>query len=223
MYILNLKKMADQKVVEMLDENLASFVELVKKWLVEWEVNTKKLLNVFHQIRKEDLMGLINGTHEIEPKLSNIGKIIDEFVKIVRQKNFSLAYSSVDEIYDGIFRLFPNAAVSKNPIPKFDWTPADTKNGITFEIMEQAAQKMYLSQAIQCFTEELKNGSFDTIGTCRVIFLEEKHAKYGQVMIMCRRNFDDKFSLTLFLAHNQNSPVGLPMTKFARCVHGDRY
>lgn len=58
--------MAYKKVIEMLGENLASFLELAKKWLVDWSVETKKLLHTFHNLKKEDLLGLIAGTHEIK-------------------------------------------------------------------------------------------------------------------------------------------------------------
>ncbi len=58
--------MAYKKVVEMLGENLASFLELAKKWLVDWSVDTKKLLHFFHNIKKEDLIGLLDGTHAVQ-------------------------------------------------------------------------------------------------------------------------------------------------------------
>ncbi len=56
--------MAYKKVVEALGEYPASVLELLKKWL-EWFGHFKPLLDRFHQLRKEDLMGLIHGTHEI--------------------------------------------------------------------------------------------------------------------------------------------------------------
>jgi hypothetical protein len=56
--------MAYQQVVEALGENLASSLELLKKWL-GWFGNFKRLLDCFHQLRKEDLVGLVNGTHKI--------------------------------------------------------------------------------------------------------------------------------------------------------------
>lgn len=52
-------------VVEMLDKILASLSELIKKWSI-WELDLKKVLHVLHQIRKDDLAGLIEGTHKIE-------------------------------------------------------------------------------------------------------------------------------------------------------------
>ena len=53
------------KVVEMLGENLASFLELGKKILVDWKVDTRKVLSMLHNLRKADFIGLIEGTHEI--------------------------------------------------------------------------------------------------------------------------------------------------------------
>lgn len=56
--------MAYTQVVEALGEHLASFLELSKKWL-GWFGSFKPLLDCFHQLRKEDLMGLTGGTHKI--------------------------------------------------------------------------------------------------------------------------------------------------------------
>jgi len=55
-----------QKVIEMLGDNFASFLELVKKLFVDWAVNPKQLLHMLQNIRKADLLGLIAGTHEIK-------------------------------------------------------------------------------------------------------------------------------------------------------------
>lgn len=60
--------MAYKKVVEMLGENLASFLELAKKLLIDWEVDPKQLLHTLQNLRKADLLGLINGTHQIQKK-----------------------------------------------------------------------------------------------------------------------------------------------------------
>jgi len=54
-----------KKVVEMLGENLASFLELSKKLLIDWKVEPKKLLHFLQNIRKDDLIGLMEGTHEV--------------------------------------------------------------------------------------------------------------------------------------------------------------
>ncbi len=61
--------MADYKqVVEMFEKFLASLLGLAKKWLTEWEVDSQKLFHALQQVRKEDLIGLSEGTHEIKPK-----------------------------------------------------------------------------------------------------------------------------------------------------------
>lgn len=58
--------MADYKeVVEMLGDNLASFLEVSKKFLIDWGVGPKKLLHFLHNIPKDHLLGLLNGTHEV--------------------------------------------------------------------------------------------------------------------------------------------------------------
>jgi len=53
-----------KKVVEMFGENLASSLKLLSKWL-DWFGSFKPLLDYFHQLRKEDLMGLVAGTHKV--------------------------------------------------------------------------------------------------------------------------------------------------------------
>jgi hypothetical protein len=61
--------MADYKeVVEMLGDNLASFLGITKKFLIDWAIKPKELLHLFHNLAKDDLLGLLNGTHEIKFK-----------------------------------------------------------------------------------------------------------------------------------------------------------
>lgn len=74
--------MAFKKVVEILGENLESLLELAKKWLFDWAINAKKLLHTLHNIRKEDLNGLISGTHEIKVKQQSSSVIEGKFALI---------------------------------------------------------------------------------------------------------------------------------------------
>ena len=67
-YIKNNKMATYKEVVGVLGENLASLLELAKRWLTEWAIEPKELLHLFQNIRKDDLMGLIAGTHEIKVK-----------------------------------------------------------------------------------------------------------------------------------------------------------
>ncbi len=85
--------MAYLQVVEMLGDILASLLELAKKWLVEWAVDKKKLLHMLSHIRKEDLFGLIEGTHEIKKK-----KQLP--LKAYYHEYFNLAHSEVITIPD---------------------------------------------------------------------------------------------------------------------------
>lgn len=72
--------MAYKKVVEMLGENLASFLELAKKLLIDWEVDPKQLLHTLQNLRKADLLGLINGTHQIQKKRVETSVKIDRSI-----------------------------------------------------------------------------------------------------------------------------------------------
>jgi hypothetical protein len=61
--------MADnQEVVEMSEKFLASLFGLFKKWVIDWAINSQKLFHILQQVRKEDLIGLVEGTHEIKLK-----------------------------------------------------------------------------------------------------------------------------------------------------------
>ncbi len=53
-----------KQVVGVLGENLASWFSLGLKWL-NWKIDFSKLLHQFHQLKKDDLVGLIAGTHKI--------------------------------------------------------------------------------------------------------------------------------------------------------------
>ena len=54
--------MADyKKVVEMLGDNLASFLGVAKKLLVDWGVDPKELLHFLQNVRKNEILGLIDG------------------------------------------------------------------------------------------------------------------------------------------------------------------
>ncbi|MEI8269918.1 MAG: hypothetical protein WCG45_00980 [bacterium] len=61
--------MANEEVVVMWEKNLASLIELAKKLLVEWGIKFNDLLHFFQNIRKDDMLGLIAGTHEIKAKI----------------------------------------------------------------------------------------------------------------------------------------------------------
>ncbi len=101
--------MANKKVVEMLDKNLASLIGLAKKWLVEWNIPLNKIFHVFYQMKKSDLQGLINGTHEIVkkrsyPKQSNL---VFKTKKVINLKEFFNIEKSEENQYhwDGFKKL----------------------------------------------------------------------------------------------------------------------
>ncbi|MDQ5953186.1 MAG: hypothetical protein QG551_414 [Patescibacteria group bacterium] len=57
--------MAYEQVVAILGERLGSFLELMKKLLITWELDPKKLLDYFHNEKQENLVGLLEGTHKV--------------------------------------------------------------------------------------------------------------------------------------------------------------
>lgn len=132
--------MADyKKVVEMLGEHLASFLELAKKLLIDWAIEPKKLLHTLHQIRKEDLVGLVAGTHEIKAKpepekfvlFADLGEIVipDDFdpskcLEAFSEKNRKKFYSFNNAITD---ENFPNPTRVLKPGDKL-WVRAFKQN-----------------------------------------------------------------------------------------------
>lgn len=76
--------MADyKKVVEMLGENFASFLELAKKLFIDWKVDPKRLFHMLQNIRKNDLLGLIDGTHEIKEIKKPKPEEVEKFALLV--------------------------------------------------------------------------------------------------------------------------------------------
>jgi hypothetical protein len=61
--------------------------------------------------------------------------------------------------------------------------------------MLKTAQKMCLSQAVQCFTAELEAGTFDAKETYRIIFLEETDAQGNLLQLIYSRYSDGKLDL----------------------------
>lgn len=78
--------MADyQKVVEMFGDSFASWLTLLKKW-IDWGIDFKKLMNMLHHVRKEDLLGFAEGTHSIAKQ--KVKKFLS-FVGIIQIKPVS--------------------------------------------------------------------------------------------------------------------------------------
>jgi hypothetical protein len=104
---------------------------------------------------------------------TGIRSLTDEFVRIAKQKNITLYYNNEYGVDADIFNWLPNAVVTETPPPAGVWKPVDADNGTSVKVMLETAIKMSLTQAIQTFTEMLKNGDFDTKETYRIIFLTE--------------------------------------------------
>lgn len=110
--------MAYNEVVEMLGENLASFLELAKKWLIEWKIDLKNLLHLFQNLKKDDLIGLLNGTHQIQEV--SIPKVFKKttVVNITKSpKTFEIQEKSVMNFLEPIIKREKEL---KNPTPIID-------------------------------------------------------------------------------------------------------
>jgi hypothetical protein len=78
-----------------------------------------------------------------------------------------------------IFTYLPDAIAGGDKAPRGTFTPVDTVSGTKESDMQETAQKMSLSQAIQYYTDELEAGTFDT-DTYRIIFLTDVRASDGK-------------------------------------------
>lgn len=115
--------MANKEVVEVWEKNLASLIELAKKLLVEWGINFSDLLHFFQNIRKEDALGLIVGTHEIKKKTQPllirlkrvVSNILLESTASFKPRDFFKTKSE-----GGIFAYVDNDL--------FNWFDAEVKN-----------------------------------------------------------------------------------------------
>lgn len=89
-------------VVGMLGVNLASFLELCKKFLVEWKIDVKPLLNFFNQIREKDLKGLIDGTSGIVSRESvdNIAIFFSEHFECIFESG-TITIPDIDKVIKG--------------------------------------------------------------------------------------------------------------------------
>lgn len=88
-----------EEVVEMLGSNLASFLELAKKLLITWGINPKKLIHLLYHLKKEALIGLMDGTHEITAK-ATASTIKKEDAECIFEK--VIVIPDMDEIVAGV-------------------------------------------------------------------------------------------------------------------------
>lgn len=171
---LNNNKMA-KNVVEMLEENLASFLGLAKKWLVDWSVETKKLLHFFHNLRKEDLIGLLEGTHRIIKKVNGFDSDLfkkGEAISVCPPHFFQIRETSVMEFFEPVIKREKHL---KNPVISFDkdiWNLFSRESvnvifslfyvaiyrfveGLTHQQIFDEAEKMEIKKTVYSYLEAL--------------------------------------------------------------------
>jgi len=125
-----------------------------------------------------------------------IKDLIKNFTDTAKEKNITLYYTNEYGVDEDIFGWLPYATVSSDPVPSGNWKNVDTKNGTSEKTMLESAVKMPLAQAIQKFTEMLKNGEFDKLETYRIIFLTETKVEIP-LKLYCSRRPDGKLYLNV--------------------------
>lgn len=190
--------MAYNEVVEMLGENLASFLELTKKWLIEWGIDFKNLLHFFHNLKKDDLIGLLNGTHQIQ--MAVVSKVFKKTTVVNVAKNpksFKIQEKSVMNFLELVIKREKEL---KNPTPYVDndiWKyfkdqviPGFVKDfsSVICRFLENLTHKQILDEAenlgikkVYSFLEALSvirqailNGEVDEKGKGIVVYFEIK-------------------------------------------------
>ncbi len=137
-------------------------------------------------------------------EMKSISILLQKFAETVIARNLSLYLENQSGADPDIESWLSNAEVSQNPIPKGKWKNVDKTNGTSEKKMLKTAQKMSLSQAIEQFTQMLKEGIFDKEGTSRIIFLEEKDRDGNSLELICNRYCDDKIDLYIGWVNHVN-------------------
>ncbi len=118
-----------------------------------------------------------------------------QFGDIARSKGIRLYYDTPTGTDPDIMNWIPNATVSTIAAPQGNWKKVDTQNGTTESEMLKTAVIMPLSCAVDTFIAELQKGTFDTLSTYRIIFLEEKDSQGGALKLVCYRYDGGRLSL----------------------------
>ncbi|MEI6022460.1 MAG: hypothetical protein WCQ32_01295 [bacterium] len=167
--------------------------DLAKVVLQKFEANDIKFF--------QELEGLVQ-KHAVP---ESIADKLARFGDIARSKGIKLYYDTTTGTDPDIMNRLPNAVVSLNPAPQGNWKKVDTQNGTTESKMLKTAIIMLLSCAVDTFIAELQKGTFDTLSTYRIIFLEEKDAQGRALKLVCNRDGDGRLRLYVLQVNPVNT------------------
>ena len=118
----------------------------------------------------------------------SITENLARFGNIARSRGITLYYDTSTGTDPEILKWLSGVVVSLNLVPEGIWKKANNRSKSTSEgQMLKTALTMPLFQAIDMYITELLNGTFDTFGVCRIIFLKEKDVKDRALMLVCQR------------------------------------
>ena len=123
---------------------------------------------------------------------------LKQFRDTAKSKNIKLWYTNELGVDSNIMNWIPNATVSTIAAPQGNWKKVDTQNGTTESEMLKTAVIMPLSCAVDTFIAELQKGTFDTLSTYRIIFLEEKDSQGRALKLVCYRHDVGKLDLYVY-------------------------
>lgn len=70
-----------QKVVRLLGKDFAAILELCKKLFITWNLDSKKFFSTINHLKKEQVIGLLDGTYEVVRKVKADLFIFNNFFK----------------------------------------------------------------------------------------------------------------------------------------------
>jgi hypothetical protein len=107
-----------QKVVSLLGKDFAAILQLTKKLFITWGIDSKKFFHTINHLKKEEIIGLMDGSYEIVRK-KVVGKlfVFSEFFFI---RDGLHVWGSLEERFGSIYKESREYKSINNLKPAFD-------------------------------------------------------------------------------------------------------
>ncbi len=131
------------------------------------------------------------------------------FCDTARSKNFKLYYDETSTNTDPeLHSLLSHATMSLEPPPQGKWRYVDVSKGTSEKTMLVTGQKMYLSQAVDKFTEEIERGTFNAkLKLYGMIFLKETDEDGNPLKLACHHDSDGGICLDILTVGGDDDTV----------------
>lgn len=146
-----------QKVVRLLGKDFAAILELCKKLFITWNLDSKKFFSTINHLKKEQVIGLLDGTYEVVRKVKADLFIFNNFFKdqpglyVWNMQRISPAYPNLIP-YKSIENLKPAFELAQNMsdteiIKKLGGKEEVRKTAITMDQIEQLIKAQWGGKA----------------------------------------------------------------------------